>query len=115
MCYSAQVHADYKKYVVMFGATMSIRDFYEIFYRRGLDPKIKIPKAVEASFGDPQSDDERAIKAGFEDAGAAVDRPAADFDFDKAIEAHRQWKVRLRKAIAERTHLDAQAICRDDQ
>ena len=52
MCYSAQVHADYKKYVVMFGATMSIRDFYVIFYRRGLDPKIKIPKAVEASFGD---------------------------------------------------------------
>ena len=43
MCYSAQVQADYKKYVVMFGATMSIRDFYEIFYRRGLDPKIKIP------------------------------------------------------------------------
>ena len=63
MCYSAQVQADYKKYVVMFGATMSIRDFYEIFYRRGLDPRIKIPKAVEASFRDPQSDDERAIEA----------------------------------------------------
>ena len=61
MCYSAQVQADYKKYVVMFGATMSIRDVYEIFYRRGLDPRIKIPKAVEASFRDPQSDDERAI------------------------------------------------------
>mgnify|MGYP006334809037 CR=1 FL=1 len=42
-------------------------DFYEIFYRRGLDPKIKIPKAVEASFGDPQSDDERAIKALIDD------------------------------------------------
>jgi hypothetical protein len=54
VCYSAQVQADYKKYVVMFGATMSIRDFYEIFYRRGLDPRIKIPKAVEASFRDPQ-------------------------------------------------------------
>ena len=67
MCYSAQVQADYKKYVVMFGATMSIRDFYEIFYRRGLDPKIKIPKAVEASFRDPQSDDECAIKALIDD------------------------------------------------
>jgi hypothetical protein len=42
---------------------MSIRDFYEFFYRRGPDPKIKTPKAVEASFGKPQSHDERAIKA----------------------------------------------------
>ena len=39
----------------------------------------------------------------------------ADFDFDKAIEAHRQWKVKLRKAIADRDHLDAETICRDDQ
>ena len=40
MCYSAQVQADYKKYVTMFGAEMSIREFYEVFYRRGLDAKI---------------------------------------------------------------------------
>jgi methyl-accepting chemotaxis protein len=38
-----------------------------------------------------------------------------DFDFDKAIEAHRQWKVKLRKAIADRDRLDADTICRDDQ
>ncbi|MBI5719587.1 MAG: CZB domain-containing protein [Burkholderiales bacterium] len=52
------------------------------------------------------------------DAAAAVASPAEspdDFDFDKAIEAHRQWKVRLRKAIAEREKLDADTICRDDQ
>jgi methyl-accepting chemotaxis protein len=41
--------------------------------------------------------------------------PVADFDFDKAIEAHRQWKVKLRKAIAERDTLDSDTICRDDQ
>ncbi len=39
----------------------------------------------------------------------------ADFDFEKAIEAHRQWKVRLRKAISEHAKLDADTICRDDQ
>ncbi len=44
---------------------------------------------------------------------AAVD--PADFDFDGAIEAHRQWKVKLRQAIAERSRLDADTICRDDQ
>jgi methyl-accepting chemotaxis protein len=44
-----------------------------------------------------------------------VDTSVADFDFDKAIEAHRQWKVKLRKAIAEHENLDAEQICRDDQ
>jgi len=38
-----------------------------------------------------------------------------DFDFDKAIEAHRQWKVKLRSAIAKHDKLDADTICRDDQ
>jgi methyl-accepting chemotaxis protein len=38
-----------------------------------------------------------------------------DFDFDKAIDAHRQWKVKLRKAIADHEKLDAEAICRDDR
>ncbi|MBT9487403.1 MAG: cache domain-containing protein [Rubrivivax sp.] len=38
----------------------------------------------------------------------------ADFNFDKAIEAHRQWKVRLRQAIAERGRLDATTLCRDN-
>ena len=41
--------------------------------------------------------------------------PPADFDFDSAIEAHRQWKVKLRTAIAEHQKLDAETLCRDDQ
>ena len=36
------------------------------------------------------------------------------FDFDSAIEAHRQWKVKLRTAIADRQKLDADAICKDN-
>lgn len=38
-----------------------------------------------------------------------------EFDFSSAIEAHRQWKVRLRSAIAEHGQLDAQTLCRDDR
>jgi len=38
-----------------------------------------------------------------------------DFDFDKAVEAHRAWKVKLRTAIANREQLDAPTICRDDR
>ncbi len=64
MCYSAQVKADYQRYVQLFGATMSIRQFYDTFYRRAHeDAKLKIPKAVEAIFANPQTDEERAIKA----------------------------------------------------
>jgi methyl-accepting chemotaxis protein len=39
----------------------------------------------------------------------------AGFDFDKAIDAHRQWKVKLRKAISDHEKLDGDTICRDDQ
>lgn len=63
MCYSAQVKAGYKKYVQMFGAAMSIREFYDLFYRRVRDGKLKIPKAMEAAFEDPQTEEEKAIKA----------------------------------------------------
>lgn len=38
-----------------------------------------------------------------------------EFDFSSAIEAHRQWKVRLRSAITEHGQLDAQTLCRDDR
>ena len=63
MCYSAMVKADYKKYVQMFGAAMSIREFYDVFYRRAEEGKLKIPKEMEAAFDNPQTEDERAIKA----------------------------------------------------
>jgi putative SOS response-associated peptidase YedK len=62
MCYSAQVQADYKKYVQMFGAVISIRDFYDTFWRRKEEGKLKIPKAMEDAFSDPQTDEEREIK-----------------------------------------------------
>ena len=50
-------------------------------------------------------------------APAAVNALASNvpFDFDKAVDAHRQWKVKLRKAIADRETLDADTICRDDR
>jgi len=48
-------------------------------------------------------------------AKTAVESTVTDFDFDKAIEAHRQWKVKLRKAISDHEKLDADTLCRDDQ
>ncbi|CAN7773499.1 SOS response-associated peptidase family protein [Variovorax sp. LjRoot290] len=63
MCYSAQIRAEYKQFVRMFGGVLSIRAFSKLYFERQSDPKIKIPKAVDDLFLNPQTDDEREIKA----------------------------------------------------
>lgn len=74
MCYSAQVHADWKKFTRMFGATMSVGEFYKTFWLRDNEPdaKIKIPRGVELAFSEPSNEDEARIKA-LIDAHAAVE------------------------------------------
>ncbi|MCE4547736.1 MULTISPECIES: SOS response-associated peptidase family protein [unclassified Caballeronia] len=62
MCYSAQIQADYRRYVKMFGAQMDIREFARLFWERAEGSKAKIPKGMEDAFREPQSDDERQIK-----------------------------------------------------
>ena len=51
---------------------------------------------------------------GVEDDASAAAAPPVDFNFDAAIAAHRDWKVKLRQAIAEQGRLDADTLCRDD-
>jgi putative SOS response-associated peptidase YedK len=64
MCYSAQIQADYRKFVRMFGARISIKEFIQLFWERAEgSSKAKVPKAMEDAFLDPQSDDEREIRA----------------------------------------------------
>lgn len=62
MCYSAQIQADYRRYVKMFGAQMDIREFARLFWERAEGSKAKIPKAMEDAFLHPENDDERRIK-----------------------------------------------------
>jgi hypothetical protein len=62
MCYSAQIVADYREYLRLFGATMSLREFVDVFWHRRTDGGIKLPKAVEDAFAEPRTDDERKIK-----------------------------------------------------
>jgi putative SOS response-associated peptidase YedK len=63
MCYSAQVWADYKKYVRAWGADVSIKEFYQLYWLRSQGAKVKIPKAMDAAFANPKTEYERAIKA----------------------------------------------------
>ena len=62
MCYSAQIVADYRKYVKVFGARMSIKEFAELYWEHG-GRDVKVPRAMEAAFSDAQTDDERRIQA----------------------------------------------------
>jgi putative SOS response-associated peptidase YedK len=61
MCYSAQIEAEYAKFVREFGAILSIRDYVRLYWDRKQGAKIKIPKAMDASFAHPSSDEERQI------------------------------------------------------
>jgi putative SOS response-associated peptidase YedK len=92
VCYSAQIQADYRRYVKMFGAQMDIREFARLFWERADGSKAKIPKAMEAPFTDPQNDDERQIKE-------FIDR----FNIEQAATVEQDlFKQRTRLADAER-------------
>lgn len=94
MCYSAQIQADYRKFVRTFGALMDIDEFTRLFFERteGIS-KAKIPKAMEDSFAEPETDAEREIKE-------LIDR----FNADQATRLEQDlFKQRKRLAEAERS------------
>ncbi|MDR6420525.1 putative SOS response-associated peptidase YedK [Paraburkholderia phenoliruptrix] len=93
MCYSAQIQADYRKFVRMFGATMSIREFAQLFFERAEGNNAKVPKAMEDAFADPQTDAAREIRA-------SIDR----FNREEAARLEQDFfKHRTRLAEAERS------------
>jgi putative SOS response-associated peptidase YedK len=77
----------------MFGAQMSIGEFARLFFERAEGSKAKIPKALEDMFANPQSDDERDIKA-------LIDR----FNVEQTSKLEQDlFKQRKRLADAERS------------
>lgn len=62
MCYSAEIIAEYRLYVRMFGADISLEEFVALYWLRAKDRSVKIPKAIDAWFAEPQNDREREIK-----------------------------------------------------
>jgi len=92
MCYSAQVWGNYKKYVRHLGADIGIKEFHQLYWLRSEGSKARIPKSMDAAFANPQSDDERAIKA-------LIDA----FDAEQASKLEQEvFKQRKRLADAER-------------
>ena len=63
MCYSAEVWADYHKYTRTWGAEISIKEFHRLYWKRQEQPQVRIPKAMDAAFSNPATDEEKQIKA----------------------------------------------------
>ena len=93
MCYSAQVRAGYKKYVREFGADVSLTQFYRTYWLRSQGAKIRIPKAMDAAFAEPENDEERRITALIE-----------AYDAEQASKLEQElFRQRKRLADAERS------------
>ena len=93
MCYSAQIQSDYRKFLRLHGAVMDIAEFVRLYWSRSEGAKVKIPKAMDAVFAEPRSDDERRIKAMID----AYDREQA------STLQQEVFRQRKRLADAERT------------
>jgi putative SOS response-associated peptidase YedK len=63
MCYSAQVEAQFSRYVRETGAQMDFEQFEEIFGLRMEQPALRIPRAVERWFDAPQDAAQERIKS----------------------------------------------------
>jgi len=100
VCYSAQVWAGYNKYIKVHGAELSIKEFVKLYGFRHADPRVIIPKAMDAAFAAPATDDERAIKALIDeyDAGREVEYTQDLFKQKKRLaEAKRKLEVKPTK------------------
>ena len=104
MCYSAEVEAEYRLYVREHGATLSIKEYFDIFWRRKDDGSIKIPKAMEAPFFNPTTDQEREIKALIDDFNR---EQKAKFEAEfftqrtRLLEAERKLQLKTTKGALE--------------
>ena len=59
MGYSAQIDADYDKFVREWGAVISLKRFVELFWEKRKDGQwVKIPKSMREAFRKPRNTDE---------------------------------------------------------
>lgn len=93
MCYSAVVEQAFEEYVRKFNSKIDLKTFYELFYARMSDDRIKIPKGMEDAFSSARSERGKQI---FELAKEFRRQQASQFEQDL-------FSLRKRKADAERS------------
>jgi len=115
MCFSAQIWASYRQYVRAFGAEVSIDEYVKLFEMRKKDPRIKIPKAVDASFGSA-GDEHQAIQALIASFNA---EQASKFEQDlfkqkkRLADAERTLQTKVTKAATESQRIAADKISKN--
>jgi putative SOS response-associated peptidase YedK len=104
MCYSAMIRAEHKRYMELFKVRISIQDYVKFFWERRHDFNLQSPKALEANFADPQTDEEGEIKRAIDERNAAA---AAKFEEElfnqrtRLVEAERKLALKATKAAAD--------------
>ncbi|MEM5365257.1 SOS response-associated peptidase family protein [Paraburkholderia azotifigens] len=105
MCYSAQIEADYKRYVRTFGAHMDIREFARLYWERAEGRvNAKIPKAMDDSFRMPQSESELEIRRLIDQYDAAQAKTLEEELFRqraRLVAAERMLQTKQTKAATE--------------
>jgi putative SOS response-associated peptidase YedK len=92
VCYSAQIEQDYRRFILRYGAGISIDEFVKL-YRGRVEGKMLIPKGMDLAFADPETSAEREINALIE-----------AHDIQQATKLEQEiFKQRKRLADAERT------------
>lgn len=62
VCYSARVWSDYRKYVREYGADVSVKEFYDLYWLRANGAKVSVQGGMDASFKDSQGEGEKRIE-----------------------------------------------------
>jgi putative SOS response-associated peptidase YedK len=104
MCYSAQIEADYRTYVRMFGAHISIREFVELFWARAKGAKVKIPKGMELAFARAATGGELEVKRAIEEYAAVETHRLEQKLFaqrKRLADAERALQVKTTKAATD--------------
>jgi hypothetical protein len=114
MCYSAIVKANYREFCRMFGATLSIREFVELYVERSTDSSVIMPKAMSDSFLDsPDSPEEQQIVE-LISAFNALRRTAEEEELFKQMtrlnKAEAALKVKQTKAASENQRIATKLI-----
>lgn len=113
MCYSAQAWAAWQRYVREYGAHIAFLDFVKLYGHRAADPRIRIPKAMDAAFLQPQAAEERQVKALIDEWNAGqVRKLEAELFKQRArlADAVRKLKTKVTKAATESRRIAGEKI-----
>jgi putative SOS response-associated peptidase YedK len=113
MCYSAQIQAAFSEYRKKTGAEIDIDQFMEIFGARVSDSSIRIPRAVERWFEDPQTSREKQIKALITESRSVETSKLEQEVFaqkKRLAEAERKLRVKVTKAATENKRIASEKI-----